>query len=240
VWEDVTETCSIVVDRAWSLIEDWQLANGPAAEGLTAAPAGMQPTAVSGAIPVITAAATSVSQPAAASAAASAAPAAAQTRWQPPKHGRMKCNVDAAFSSHRNKTGIGICIREEGGVFVLARTVSFIGVYPVDIGETLGLYQALQWASDMHLDNIDFEVDSKTIKDALYSGREDITEFGNIITASWSLLSSKFTNSRVEFVQRQAKVVAHTLARGATFLASPTIYFHIPNCIETLITNEML
>ena len=152
----------------------------------------------------------------------------------------MKCNVDATFSSHRNKTGIGICIRDEGGVFVLARTVSFIGVYPVDIGEALGLYHALQWASDIHLDNIDFEVDSKTTKDALYLGREDITEFGNIITASRSLLLSKFTNSRVEFVRRQANVVAHTLAGEATFLASLAIYFHIPNCIETLIINEML
>ena len=91
----------------------------------------------------------------------------------------------------------------------------------------MSLYHALQWASDMHLDNIDFEVDSKTTKDTLYSGREDITEFGNIITAS-----------RVEFVRRQVNVVAHTLAREATFLASSAIYFHIPNYIETLIINE--
>jgi hypothetical protein len=92
----------------------------------------------------------------------------------------------------------------------------------------------------MHLDNMDFKVDSEITKDALYSGREDITKVGNIITASRSLLSSKFANSRVEFVWRQANVVAHTLAGEATFLASPAIYFHIPNCIETLITNEML
>ncbi|KEH40134.1 hypothetical protein MTR_1g022215 [Medicago truncatula] len=70
----------------------------------------------------------------------------------------MKRNVDAEFSSQRNKTGVGICIRDEDGVFVLARTITFIGVYPVDKGEVLGLYHALQWASDMHLDNIDFEV----------------------------------------------------------------------------------
>jgi len=92
----------------------------------------------------------------------------------------------------------------------------------------------------MDLDNIDFEVNSKTTKDALYSGWEDITEVGNIITTSRSLPSSKFTNSHVEFVRLQAKVVVHTLAGKATFLASPDIYFHIPNCIETLIANKML
>jgi len=60
---------------------------------------------------------------------------------------------------------------------------SFVGVYSVDIGEVLRLY-ALQWVSDMQLDNIDFEVDFKSTRDAIYSGREDIYELGNIITTS--------------------------------------------------------
>jgi len=240
VWEDITGTCASIVERARSLIDDWHLANGPAAANLFAGPAGTHLAVVNIVIPVVTAIAPAVFQPAATSATASVVPTAAQQRCQPPEHGRMKCNIDAAFSSHRNKTSISICIRDEGGVFVLARTISFFGVYPVDIGEAMGLYHALQWASDMHLDNIDFEVDFKTTKDALYSGREDITEFGNIITTSWSLLSSKFTNSQGEFVRRQANVVAHTLAGEATFLASPAIYYHIPNCIENLIANEMI
>ncbi|KEH15167.1 hypothetical protein MTR_1964s0010, partial [Medicago truncatula] len=59
-------------------------------------------------------------------AAAGAVPAAVQPRWQPPKDGRMKCNVDAAFSSQGNKTGVGIFILDEDGVFVLARTVTLL------------------------------------------------------------------------------------------------------------------
>jgi hypothetical protein len=125
-------------------------------------------------------------------------------------------------------------------VFVLAKTISFYGVYSVDVGEALSLYHTLQWVSDMQLDNIDFEVDSKSTRDAIYSGREDISELGNIITASWALLSSKFNNSRVEFATRQANMVAHTLAGEATFHASPVVYFYIPSCIETLIIDEML
>jgi hypothetical protein len=199
MWDDVTETCATMVERARSLIDDWHLANGLNAESLTAAPAGIQPAAASSDIFVVTTVVPSVFLPTA----ASAIPAAAQPRWQPPEHGRMKCNIDAALSIQRNKTGVSICIRDEDGVFVLDRTVTFIGVYLVDIGEALGLYHALQWASDMHLDNIDFEVDSKTTKVALYSGLEDITEFGNIITTSglcsrpslptleWSLFGDK-------------------------------------------------
>jgi len=34
--------------------------------------------------------------------------------------------------------------------------------------------------------------------------------------------------------------VAHAVAREATSLASPTIYYVIPQCIETIIINEMI
>jgi len=44
----------------------------------------------------------------------------------------------------------------------------------------------------------------------------------------------------VEFVKRQVNEVAHVLAGEATLLASPAIYFLIPECIEYLIINEML
>jgi len=54
------------------------------------------------------------------------------------------------------------------------------------------------------------------------------------------MFHSKFSNSRVEFVRRQTNVVAHTLAREATLLASPAVYYDIPNCIESSIINEML
>jgi hypothetical protein len=92
----------------------------------------------------------------------------------------------------------------------------------------------------MQLDNIDFDVDSKSTRDVIYSGREDISKLGNIITTSRVRLSSKFNNSRVKFARRQANMVAHTLAEEATFLASLVVYFHIPFCIDTLIMNEIL
>ena len=43
-----------------------------------------------------------------------------------------------------------------------------------------------------------------------------------------------------EFVRRQANGVAHALARDTTLLASPAVYYDIPNCIESLIINEIL
>jgi len=80
--------------------------------------------------------------------------------------GRLKCNVDTTFSAPCNHIVISICIQDEDDIFVLAKTVSFEGVHVVEVGEALGLFHALQCASDMHMDNIDFKVGSKVTKDA--------------------------------------------------------------------------
>jgi len=151
--------------------------------------------------------------------------------------GIYKCNIDAAFSSHVNRTGIGICVRDAEGTFVLAKTMTYPCTVSVDVGEALCLHSALQWLSDMQFDNVDFETDSKLTVDAFLSTKNDLSEFGCIISSCRSLFRTFFSNSRVEFVRQQANVVAHALAIEATSLASPAVYFDIPNCIETLIIN---
>jgi len=108
------------------------------------------------------------------------------------------------------------------------------------MGEALGLYYVLEWLSDKRFDNVDFKLESKITMDAFNHPRPDVTEFGLIISACRRLFSSQFTNSKVEFTQRQANEVAHVLAGAATLLASPTTYFIVPRCIEHLIINEML
>jgi hypothetical protein len=73
----------------------------------------------------------------------------------------MKCNVDASFSASQNRFGIGMCIRDEEGQFVLAKTMWFAPMCSVDEGEALGLYHAMRWINDLQLPNVDFEVDPK-------------------------------------------------------------------------------
>jgi len=92
----------------------------------------------------------------------------------------------------------------------------------------------------MQFDNVDFETDSKITCDTFHSNWDDISEFGCIISSCRSLFSSSFTNFMVEFVRRQTNAVAYVLAGEATFLASLVVYFNIPDCIESLIINEML
>ena len=39
--------------------------------------------------------------------------------WKCPTPALFKCNIDASFASHLNRVGIGICICNELGQFVL-------------------------------------------------------------------------------------------------------------------------
>lgn len=80
--------------------------------------------------------------------------------------GRYKCNIDAAFSSRFKRIGIGICVRDSDGTFVLAKTVTYPCIVSIDVGEALGLHSALQFLSDMQFDSVDFETDSKVTSDA--------------------------------------------------------------------------
>jgi len=219
VWENKDELCAMTVDRAHIMIEEWQQAcevrTGAHQIGTATAPILQQHN-------------TDAQLP------------ATRVSWQRPPRGRFKCNVDAGFSTIMNRTGIGICIRGDDGAFVLAKTITFEVVHSVHVGEALGLYHAMEWLSDMQLNNVDFETDSKTTHDAFHAHKDDVSEFGHIISACRSLFNNHLTNSRVEFTRRQTNEVAHALAGEATLSTSPIIYFNAPHCINNIIFNEML
>jgi len=79
--------------------------------------------------------------------------------------GRLKCNVDASLFTSTNRLGIDMCIRDEEGHFVRAKTMWLTPVCPVDVGEALGLYYAIRCIHYLRLQNVDFEDDSKRVAD---------------------------------------------------------------------------
>lgn len=104
------------------------------------------------------------------------------------------------------------------------------GQLEVREGEAMGLLQALHWARELQLEDVVFEMDAKTVADSVKSCTEDLTDFGIIIKQCRDILSVE-PNYVVEFVRRQANVVAHAFAKAATSYASPYIFESIPTCI---------
>jgi hypothetical protein len=162
-----------------------------------------------------------------------------QTVWVKPNSGRYKCNVDASFSFNRNKVGLGMCIRDDHGRFVAARTQWLEPILDVEIGEAIGLLQALKWVNELQLYDIDFEMDCKRIVDGLYSKKNYRSDLGAILNNCRTILASSFVNSHVKFIRRQANEVAHRLAGAAPSLASFHNFIDIPTCIYDIIINEM-
>jgi len=108
---------------------------------------------------------------------------ATPSSWHHPLSGRYKCNINDAFSSHLNRIGVGIFVRDSEGTFVLAKIVSYPCFYFVDVGEAFGLHSALQWPDDMQFDNVDFKTDSNLTYDAFHANQDDTSEFGCIISS---------------------------------------------------------
>ncbi|XP_045810169.1 uncharacterized protein LOC123904565 [Trifolium pratense] len=162
-----------------------------------------------------------------------------QTIWIKPRHERYKCNVDASFSLDRNKVRLGMCLRDEHGKFVAARTEWIKPIVEVEIGEAIGLLHALKWVEEMQLHNTDFEMDYKKIVDSLYGKRTYLSDLGSIFNDCRTILASNLVNFDVKFIRRQANEVAHRLAGATTSLTSFHNFITIPTCIYNIIINEI-
>jgi ribonuclease HI len=128
--------------------------------------------------------------------------------------------IDASFPVNSYRVGIGICVRDENGAFILAKTEWFSPKSDVHVGEALGLLAALNWVHELNLGPVEFELDSKRVVDRFHSSSRDFTEFGVIMDHSKLIFSTYYRNSSVEFVRRQANEAAHNLAKVATLSAS--------------------
>ncbi|CAJ2636114.1 unnamed protein product [Trifolium pratense] len=160
--------------------------------------------------------------------------------WSKPPTGRYKCNIDASFPKQQNKVGRGMCIRDDQGRFVLAKTEWLSPITDVDIGEALGILSALNLVHDLQLENVDFELDSRNVVTRFHSKHPNTSELGDIIKDCVRVYNTYFRNSRIEFIRRQANEVAHALARVATSLASFHLFIDVPICIGNIVNNEML
>jgi len=99
-----------------------------------------------------------------------------EDNWKKLALGRYKCNIDASFSTSLNMVGLGMCLRDDDGVFVLAKMEWFAPLCDIDVGEAIGLHTALDWISNQQFDNVDFALDCKRVVDCVNSSIDDSSE----------------------------------------------------------------
>lgn len=101
--------------------------------------------------------------------------------WQKPPLGFVKCNVDASFFHHEQKTEVGLCLRDDFGAYIMAKSVRWPHLLSVREGEAEGLLVALYWMQELGYANIIFELDCKVVVDSVSNSTLENSEFSSII-----------------------------------------------------------
>ncbi|KAK6126239.1 hypothetical protein DH2020_040011 [Rehmannia glutinosa] len=159
-------------------------------------------------------------------------------QWTKPSNTWMKCNVDAAICCKKNATGIGMIIRDDVGVFVVARTFWVQGIYEVREAEALGVREALSWIRSLRLSKVVIETDAKYVVDGLLSSVMGDSEFDTILYECRKLLQGE-PDLSVGFVRRGGNKVAHRLAKESFSFDSPFVWSDPPPCIVKLILDDV-
>jgi ribonuclease HI len=106
-------------------------------------------------------------------------------------------------------------------------------------GEYIALLEALKVVENRGISHVIFETDSKSVVDAIHHFRGGSFELSYLISRINNMLSCN-SNFKVEFIKRQANMVAHFLARAAICWASRFTFEILPLCITLLLNNEMI
>ncbi|XVF16185.1 hypothetical protein REPUB_Repub10bG0010000 [Reevesia pubescens] len=143
--------------------------------------------------------------------------------WIPPRTGNAKINVDAATFIDLKEIGIGVAIRDcEGEVLaLLSKRVKA----PTDpyIAESIALLEALTFALEIGIRNVEVEGDSLLTVRAVESSGMDHSVAGGIIEAVKKLIPG-FNYFKLRHTKRLKNVVAHILAKHSKELEDPEVW----------------
>ncbi|XVE49481.1 hypothetical protein DITRI_Ditri01bG0085800 [Diplodiscus trichospermus] len=77
------------------------------------------------------------------------------------------------------------------------------------------------------MNDVIFETDAKRIVDAIMNSKEDLPEFGLLISSIQAILTNEYSY-RIQFIRRQTNKDVHALAKAACTYASPHYWPNVP------------
>lgn len=147
--------------------------------------------------------------------------------WNPPQSGMLKLNVDVAIFQQHSSFGVRLCISDEKGTFLQAKTQWKHGIPVPKEVEAWAFLQSLLWIQQLECHNICIEV-ATNLWLMIYTA-DKITNVNSILNRCKDLLFN-FSNPRVDFVRRQINKVLHSLASASLSSANIYDFYHIHLC----------
>ncbi|CAN1164805.1 hypothetical protein LINPERHAP2_LOCUS25784 [Linum perenne] len=133
-------------------------------------------------------------------------------KWHAPPPDTLKCNTDIGFRDEENKMGLGIILQDCEGRVWGYRQWHGIGRWTTREGEAVAFLTTLRWVSEDGHDDLIFELDAESVRNALNDSVIDDSKFGCIIQQCRDFLL-RFPRFRVQVVRRNRNQAAHLLAR---------------------------
>ncbi|XP_026420121.1 uncharacterized protein LOC113316113 [Papaver somniferum] len=87
--------------------------------------------------------------------------------WIPPDINSLKINCDGSFLDTNKTGGLGLIIRNFAGEHQGCKCIFLNRVENAEQAECRSLWEAVQWAKEMKLERVEFELDSKLVADAV-------------------------------------------------------------------------
>ena len=145
-----------------------------------------------------------------------------QSKWEPPPIDWFKINFDGAVFQDKNEAGLGIIIRNDHGLVMVALTQVIPLPTSVEMVEVLAARRALIFAKELTFDQIILEGDSDIAICAVKSDVFSAASFGHILLDIKGL-ATHFRHVVFSHTRRQGNKVAHNLARAACNFHPPVL-----------------
>ncbi|CAN1147432.1 Putative ribonuclease H protein At1g65750 [Linum perenne] len=134
----------------------------------------------------------------------------------------LKCNTDAATFARLGLIGVGACLRNNHGQLLGFRMSTKRAGLSIAECEALALLEAMGWAQQQGLQDVNFESDAKTIVDSLKNADSNYTELRDLLKKC-KLMLTACPNFSVTHITRDSNSAAHTLARFSCNYDAPTV-----------------
>ncbi|XP_062116553.1 uncharacterized protein LOC133830553 [Humulus lupulus] len=149
-------------------------------------------------------------------------PADGAVVWRKPKRGDLKVNVDAANFLGAETYGFAGVARDHNGTLIEAFSVYRNGAINPELGEAMGVREALSWIKRRRWTNVVVETHSLMVIQALRSNIVMTSYFWSIIDDCKLLLKDLILVS-IYFVKRSANEAADALAKSSSVVAERTL-----------------
>ena len=159
-------------------------------------------------------------------------------KCEPPKHGFLKCNFDAAIAKQNQRIGLGYIIRNEKGELIEATNGHKTGSDNKLEVKALSCREALLWIKDKGLANIIFESDSQLLVRAINTPIFYSSTMSLILQECIYLLNN-LNGCAITFANRSTNQAAHELAKVVVSLSDLGEWSCTPPFLSDVIRMDM-